>query len=274
MGRPLALVTGASSGIGLDLAGAFARAGHDVALVANTPLSRQRELAAEIAASLDRAVAAGPARDGRAAPPAPRIVGYEADVADAASVARLAAAVHADLGTVDVLVNNAGIWTTTVPGVTPLAEFDRLVDVNLRGPYYVCHHFLPPMLARGRGNLIFVGSVSGLAGDPHSAAYSATKAGVAMLARTFAATLGPQGIRVNAIAPGAVATPLTAGLRTPEGEAAIEAMMKSHPSPTRRFFMEPSEISALALFLASEASSALHGAVLVADQGLSATLPR
>jgi NAD(P)-dependent dehydrogenase (short-subunit alcohol dehydrogenase family) len=94
-----------------------------------------------------------------------------------------------------------------------------------------------------------------------------------MLTRTFAATLGPKGIRVNAIAPGAVATPMTAMLRTPEGEAAIQSMMKSHPSPTRRFFMEPSEISRLALFLASDASSALHGAVLVADQGLSATLP-
>jgi NAD(P)-dependent dehydrogenase (short-subunit alcohol dehydrogenase family) len=256
--RPLALVTGASSGIGLDMSGAFARAGYDVALVANTPVARQREIAAELAAAVG---------------PAGRFRGYEADVSSAPQVERLAEAVHGELGTVDVLVNNAGIWTPTQPGVTPLAEFDRLVDVNLRGPYYVAHHFLPPMLARGRGNLIFVGSVSGIAGDPHSAAYSATKAGVAMLARTFAAALGPQGIRVNAIAPGAVATPLTAPLRTPAGDAAIRAMMKSHPSPTRRFFMEPAEISRLALFLASEASSALHGAVLVADQGLSATLP-
>jgi NAD(P)-dependent dehydrogenase (short-subunit alcohol dehydrogenase family) len=256
VGRPLALVTGASSGIGLDMAGAFARAGYDVAVVANTPLARQREVAAALAEQCDG-----------------RYAGYEADVASADDVRRLAAAVHAEFGVVDVLVNNAGIWTTTEPGVTPLEDFDRLVDVNLRGPYYVAHHFLPPMLARGRGNLIFVGSVSGIAGDPHSAAYSATKAGVAMLARTFAASLGPKGIRVNAIAPGAVATPLTAALRTPAGDAAIQSMMKSHPSPTRRFFMEPSEISSLALFLASDASSALHGAVLVADQGLSATLP-
>ena len=256
MGRPLALVTGAASGIGLDMAGAFARAGYDVALVDVTPLARQREVAAEAAAGSGA-----------------RCLAYEADVSSAADVRRIADAVHAELGTVDVLVNNAGIWTTTEPGVTPLAEFDRLVDVNLRGPYYVAHHFLPPMLARGRGNLIFVGSVSGLAGDPHSAAYSATKAGVAMLARTFAAALGPKGIRVNAIAPGAVATPLTAALRTPAGDEAIRAMMKSHPSPTRRFFMAPAEISQLALFLASDTSSALHGAVLVADQGLSATLP-
>jgi NAD(P)-dependent dehydrogenase (short-subunit alcohol dehydrogenase family) len=254
--RPVALITGSSSGIGRDMACAFADAGYDVAVVAETPLEHQQEVVDGL-----------PRGDGA------RHAAYRTDVSSATAVQALADAVHRDLGTVDVLINNAAIWTTTDPGVTPLAEFDRLVDVNLRGPYYVAHHFLPSMLARGRGNLIFVASVSGIAGDPHSAAYSATKAGVAMLTRTFAATLGPKGIRVNAIAPGAVATPMTAMLRTPEGEAAIQSMMKSHPSPTRRFFMEPSEISRLALFLASDASSALHGAVLVADQGLSATLP-
>lgn len=256
MSRPVALVTGSSSGIGRDIALALAGAGHDVAVVADTPLERQQTVVDEL-----------PRGDGA------RHAAYRCDVSSAEAVQRLAEAVHRDLGSVDVLVNNAAVWTPTDPGVTPLAEFDRLVDVNLRGPYYVAHHFLPPMIARGRGNLIFVASVSGVAGDPHSAAYSATKAGIAMLARTFAAALGPKGIRVNAIAPGAVATPMTAMLRTPEGEAAIQAMMKSHPSPTRRFFMEPSEIASLALFLASDASSALHGAVLVADQGLSATLP-
>jgi NAD(P)-dependent dehydrogenase (short-subunit alcohol dehydrogenase family) len=252
----LALVTGASSGIGLAIARAFAAAGYDLALVDVAPLGRQQALAAELAAAHGV-----------------RTAGYQADVSDSAAVAALARAVEADLGIVDVLVNNAGIWTTTDPGVSPLDEFDRLVDVNLRGPFYVTHFFLPPMLARGRGHLIFVGSVSGIAGDPNSAGYSATKAGVAMLARTLAARLGPRGIRVNGIAPGAVATPLTAALQTPAGDEMIRAMMAKHPSPTRRFFMQPEEIANLALFLASEASSALHGAVLVADQGLSAALP-
>ncbi len=252
----LAVVTGASSGIGLAIARAFAAAGYDLALLAITPLERQRALAEELAAA-HRV----------------RAVGYEADVSDRAAVGAFAQSVAEDLGEVDVLVNNAGVWSMTDPGVSPLDEFDRMVDVNLRGPFYVTHFFLPAMLARGAGNLIFVGSVSGIAGDPNSAGYSATKAGIAMLARTLAARLGPRGIRVNAIAPGAVATPLTAPLQTPEGDAAIRAMMAKHPSPTRRFFMDPEEIAHLALFLASEASTSLHGAVLLADQGLSAALP-
>jgi NAD(P)-dependent dehydrogenase (short-subunit alcohol dehydrogenase family) len=254
--RGVAAVTGASQGIGLAIAEALAKDGFDVAVVADTPLARQREVARALTDAYGVRASA-----------------HEVDVSSRDDTARLAREVQEGFGPVEVLVNNAGIWSVTRAGVTPLDEFDRLVDVNLRGPFYVCHHFLPAMLARGRGNLIFVGSVSGVAGDPHSAAYSATKAGIAMLARTFATTLGPKGIRVNAIAPGAVATPLTAALRTPEGSRGIQAMMKAHPSPTRRFFMEPSEIASLAAFLASDASSALHGAVLVADQGLSATMP-
>lgn len=252
----LAVVTGAASGIGLAIVRGLAGAGHDVALVDVAPLARQQAIAAELSAAHGV-----------------RALGYEADVSDRGAVEEIAGRVQADLGVADVLVNNAGIWTTTDPGVTPLDEFDRLVDVNLRGPFYVAHFFLPAMLARGSGNLIFVGSVSGVAGDPNSAAYSATKAGIAMLARTFATRLGPRGIRVNAIAPGAVATPLTAALQTPAGDEMIRAMMAKHPSPARRFFMQPEEIASLALFLASDASSALHGAVLVADQGLSASLP-
>jgi len=255
-GRAIAVVTGASSGIGLAIAEALAAADHDVIVAANTPLATQQDIAARLA----------DAHGIRAA-------GFEVEIADRESVAKFATDVLDAFGAIDLLVNNAAIWTTTDPGVTALDEFDALVDVNLKGPYYVTHHFLPSMLARGRGNIVFIGSVSGIAGDPNSAAYSATKAGIAMLARTLAARLGPRGLRINAIAPGAVATPLTAPLQTPEGAGIIEQMMKSHPSPTRRFFMEPGEIARLVLFLASDASSALHGAVLVADQGLSAALP-
>ena len=113
------------------------------------------------------------------------------------------------------------------------------------------------------------GGTAGRAGD---SAYSASKAGVAMLARTLAAELGAKGIRINCVCPGAVATPLTAGLRTPEGESAIAALMDGHPSPRRQFFMEPEQIADLILFLLGPHSSALHGAVIAADEGLTATM--
>ena len=93
-----------------------------------------------------------------------------------------------------------------------------------------------------------------------------------MLARTLAAELGAKGIRINCVCPGAVATPLTAGLRTPEGESAIAALMDGHPSPRRQFFMEPEQIADLILFLLGPHSSALHGAVIAADEGLTATM--
>jgi NAD(P)-dependent dehydrogenase (short-subunit alcohol dehydrogenase family) len=101
---------------------------------------------------------------------------------------------------------------------------------------------------------------------------ASSKAGVAMLARTLAAEQGPKGIRINCVCPGAVATPLTAGLRTPEGEHAIASLMATHPSPRRAFFMAPSQIADLILFLASTTSSAIHGAVIAADEGLTATI--
>jgi NAD(P)-dependent dehydrogenase (short-subunit alcohol dehydrogenase family) len=198
---------------------ALAGAGLDVTVVADTPLERQQAVVDEL-----------PRGDGA------RHAVYRTDGSSAEAVQRLADAVHRDLGAVGVLLTEAAVWTTTDPSVTPLAEFDGLVDVNLCGPYYAAHHFLPPMIARVRGNQIFIASVSGVAGDPHSAAYSAPKAGIAMLPSTFAASLRPKGIRVDVIAPGAVAMPATAMLRTPSGDAAIQAMIKPHPSPTRRFF--------------------------------------
>lgn len=93
-----------------------------------------------------------------------------------------------------------------------------------------------------------------------------------MLSRTLAAELGPRNIRINCVCPGAVATPLTAGLRTAEGEQAIAALMDGHPSPRRAFFMEPEQIANIVCFLLEDRSNALHGAVIAADEGLTATM--
>lgn len=246
----LALVTGGTSGIGAAVSAHLVRSGARVAVLSNAPQ-----------AELDDAVAAG------------RIVaGHHVDIADAPAVAAATAAIEQALGPVTLLVNNAAMWAPNPVPDSPIALFDRHIDVNLKGSFYVTQSVLPGMIAAGGGAIVFIGSVSGTAGRAGDSAYSASKAGVAMLARTLAAELGPRGIRINCVCPGAVATPLTAGLRTPEGEQAIAALMDGHPSPRRQFFMDPEQIADLVCFLLEDRSSAVHGAVIAADEGLTATM--
>lgn len=246
----VALVTGGTSGIGEAVVRAFAAEGAKVAILSNAPQ-----------ADLDAAIASGTVA-----------AAQHVDIADADAVARAVATLADAIGAPDILVNNAAIWQPNPVPESPIALFDRHIDVNLKGSFYVTQAVLPAMIARGEGRIIFVSSVSGVAGRAGDSAYSASKAGVAMLARTLAAEQGPKGIRINCVCPGAVATPLTAGLRTAEGEAAIAALMENHPSPRRQFFMDPAQIADLILYLASPRSSAIHGAVIAADEGLTATM--
>lgn len=246
----IVLVTGGTSGIGEAVVRQFAEDGALVAILSNAPQS-----------DLDAAIA-----DGNA------VAVRHVDIADPDAVAEAVASISTEIGAPHILVNNAAVWQPNPVPDSPIALFDLHIDVNLKGSFYVTQAVLPAMIARGEGRIIFVSSVSGIAGRAGDSAYSASKAGVAMLARTLAAEQGPKGIRINCVCPGAVATPLTAGLRTPEGEAAIAALMENHPSPRRKFFMEPSAIANLILFLASPQSSAIHGAVIAADEGLTATM--
>lgn len=250
----VALVTGGTSGIGEAVVRGFADEGAAVAILSNAPQ-------AELDAAAEQHRASGVACAAR-----------QADIADADAVAEAVMALSEEIGPPDILVNNAAVWQPNPVPASPLSLFDRHIDVNLKGSFYVTQAVLPAMIAKGAGAIVFVGSVSGTAGRAGDSAYSASKAGVAMLARTLAAELGPKGIRINCVCPGAVATPLTAGLRTPEGETAIAELMASHPSPRRAFFMDPAQIADLILFLAGPASSAVHGAVIAADEGLTATM--
>ncbi len=245
-----AIVTGGTSGIGAAVTRLLREGGARVAVLSN-----------ESEGSLRGAVEAG------------EIDGFAClDIADNAAVERAVARLADELGPVTLLVNNAAIWQSNPVPESPVALFDRHVDVNLKGNFYVANAVLPAMIEAGGGGIVFVGSVSGTAGRAGDSAYSASKAGVAMLARTLAAELGAKGIRINCVCPGAVATPLTAALRTPEGEGAIAALMDGHPSPRRKFFMEPEQIAELIVFLLGPRSSALHGAVIAADEGLTATM--
>jgi NAD(P)-dependent dehydrogenase (short-subunit alcohol dehydrogenase family) len=246
----VALVTGGTSGIGAAVSGLLRQAGAKVAVLSNAP---QAELDAEVAAgALDHAV--------------------QVDISDADLVGTAVRGIEEALGAVTLLVNNAAVWAPNPVPESSLSLFERHIDVNLKGSFYVTQAVLPGMIAAGGGGIVFIGSVSGTAGRAGDSAYSASKAGVAMLARTLAGELGPRRIRVNCVCPGAVATPLTANLRTPEGEQAIAALMERHPSPRRKFFMEPVQIAELVCFLLEDKSSALHGAVIAADEGLTATM--
>lgn len=246
----VALVTGGTSGIGEAVSAQLTREGAKVLVLSNVPQE-----------DIDAAARSGLIAAGR-----------HVDIADASAVARAVEELTAEAGSVDILVNNAAIWAPNPVPESPLSLFDRHIDVNLKGSFYVTHAVLPAMLAKRAGSVIFVGSVSGIAGRAGDSAYSASKAGVAMLARTLAAELGSQGIRINCVCPGSVATPLTAGLRTPEGEKAIAALMEDHPSPRGVFFMDPAQMAEVICFLADPRSSAIHGAVIIADEGLTATM--
>lgn len=246
----VAFVTGGTSGIGEAVVARLVADGATVGILTEAPQ-----------ADLDAVVASGKAH-----------AAVQVDIADADAVARAVAKLADTLGPADILVNNAAIWAPNPVPDSPISLFDRHIDVNLKGSFYVTHAVVPSMIEREGGSVIFVGSVSGIAGRAGDSAYSASKAGVAMLARTLAAELGPHRIRINCVCPGSVATPLTAGLRTPEGEHAIAALMENHPSPRRDFFMNPAQMAEVICFLADPASSAIHGAVIIADEGLTATM--
>jgi 3-oxoacyl-[acyl-carrier protein] reductase len=189
-----AIVTGAARGLGAAIAGRLARDGADVLLL---------DVSAGVTATADRlAGGAGGAADGGVA------VGLVADVSDEmASAAAVERAVHS-LGGVDVLVNNAGIGgpDTDVAG-TSLAEFRRVLDVNLTGTFLMCRAVAAVMIGQGSGGAIVnMGSVFGQQGVAGGAGYCASKAGVALLTHSLALELAPHGIRANTIAPGNMAT--------------------------------------------------------------------
>lgn len=248
------LVTGGASGIGQATAHAFARCGARVGILDCA--------GAEV---IDNEVAQLQAYGADAA-------GAHADISNAEKVASAIKTLSATLGPIDTLINNAGIWVTNPVPESPLKIFDKHMDVNVKGTFYVTQACLPAMLEQGKGVIVNISSVSGTAGRGGDSAYSSSKAAVVMLTKTLAAELGPKGIRINCIAPGAVATPLTAALRTPEGESAVAELMASHPGPNGRFFIDPQDIAAIVLFLCSDASKAIHGATIPADEGLTAVM--
>jgi NAD(P)-dependent dehydrogenase (short-subunit alcohol dehydrogenase family) len=236
----LALVTGAGSGIGEGIARAMAAAGARV-IVVDVNEAGARRVAGEIGAAA-RAVAL--------------------DVTDRAAVDALAAAVRAQDGPISVLVNNAGIIRRGKLGdAGARADWDATLAVNLDGPYVVTTAFLA-QLVETKGAVINIGSVQSFVALPNSAAYTASKGGVRALTKALAIELSPLGVRVNAIGPGLIATPLNAKAR-------------ENPDYMRNFqgriplgrLGEPADIAGPAVFLASDLARYVTGVTLPVDGG-------
>ncbi|MGE0153511.1 MAG: SDR family NAD(P)-dependent oxidoreductase [Reyranellaceae bacterium] len=241
----IALVTGGGSGLCRAIAWGLACHGADVAIL-DRDETAARASAQEIAAGSGRQAAA-----------------FVADVADEASVAAAVAAAEARFGRIDVLLNGAGhnIRKPMVQFSQP--DFDSLLHVHVRGAFLMCRAVAPGMQRRGGGTIINIASVAALVGMPEIAAYAAAKGAVLQLTRAFALEVAAAGIRVNAIAPGFIDTPLTRQ-RSVESRKAFETA-----TPLRRFG-RPEELIGPAVFLASDASSFVTGSALIVDGGWTA----
>lgn len=242
-----AIVTGAASGIGRATAIRLAGEGASVACLDVT--TGGVEETAEALATLGA----------KAAP-------YRCDVTDEAEVGRVVDDVASSLGRPGVLCNVAGIGMFAHSAQMPLADFERIVAVNLTGTFVMVKAVLPHLLALNGGAIVNVASTSGLMGAPYSAAYCASKGGVVMMTKALAIEYADQGVRVNAVAPGGVDTPLISNFGLPEGADPKHL----HRMMSRMGMSTPDQIAAAIAFLASEESSYTTGAVLAVDGGITA----
>jgi NAD(P)-dependent dehydrogenase (short-subunit alcohol dehydrogenase family) len=168
-------------------------------------------------------------------------------------------------GRLDVLINDAGIVHMAGAIDTKLEDWERVMNVNLRGMFFCCKHGIPHMLKNGGGAIVNIASIGSLVSVPAQAAYNASKGGVVALSRQMAVDYGPSNVRINCIGPTATDTPLirTAGANS----RALRAIAKSHPL---RRIAQPEDIAYAALFLASDEARCITGAVLPVDAGWTA----
>ncbi len=234
-----AVVTGAAQGLGLVTARRLAAGGYRVVLTDMQDVSAQTEAIGADA------------------------LGVSGDVADEAFVEDLAARVAADLGGAAVLVNNAGISLIQPAEETTLDQWQRMMAVNLQGPFLLCRAFGLQMLAAGKGSIVNVASVAGLGGVIHRSAYNTSKHGLLGLTRTLASEWGGRGVRVNAVCPGWIKTEMD---EKDMGSGAYDDTDIVNRVPMARF-ATPEDVAEGIAFLASDAAAFINGVSLPVDGG-------
>ena len=244
--RRAALVTGSSRGIGLAVAEQLAAAGFNVALICSSEagLPALREQAGRIAG--EHGV---------------QVVAIAASVADEAEANALVEQAHEAFGRLDAVVNNAGITRDGLMVRMKDDDFDRVIDVNLKGTFHICRAAGKIMMKQRYGRIVNMSSISGVGGNAGQANYAASKAGVIGLTKTIARELAARGVTANAVAPGFISTDMTDALSEKQREAIGEQI------PMKRFGTVD-DVAHLVGFLASEESGYITGQVICIDGGL------
>jgi 3-hydroxybutyrate dehydrogenase len=253
-----AIITGSTSGIGLGIARAFAEAGMDVMLNGLGDKAEVEQTRREIAESYGvRAGYSG------------------ADMSKPGDIAQMIEETHAQLGKVDVLVNNAGIQHVEAIETYPVDKWDAIIAINLSSAFHAMRAVVPEMRARKWGRIINIASAHALVASPFKSAYVAAKHGILGLTKSVALEMAEHGITVNAICPGYVLTPLvqmqipeTARARGLTEEQVVRDVLL-HAQPTRQF-VTTEQIGALALFLCGSEAASITGAALPIEGGWTA----
>ncbi len=237
----VAIVTGASRGIGRAIAELFAAEGASVAIC-----GRKQEALDQVAKEITG-----------------RVLPFACHVGRLEDLERLVDRTTREFGQIDILINNAGTNIAQGPALQMTdAQFDKMVEINLKSAYRLTRLVAPGMCQRGSGSIVNIASIAGVRPQFQSLLYSMTKAALIMLTQSYALELGPNGVRVNAIAPGLVETTLSEYYW--KDESRFQPLMERQPI---KHLGQPREIAEIALMLASDSGSYLTGQTIVVDGG-------